>query len=146
MSNSNQPAEDPRTRFAGERTLLAWVRTGLAMMGFGFVVARFGLFLRELEATVWYDRFVTKTDFDITVDRFGFSSTPGDSLRSYFSSQAAALKGSNNLAGMTDPAIDALIDAIIAADSRPALVPACRALDRVILDRISAYTQLVDVL
>src|SRR6516164_7021649 len=39
---------DPRIYFAAERTLLAWVRTGLAMMGFGFVVARFGLFLREL--------------------------------------------------------------------------------------------------
>jgi putative membrane protein len=33
---------------AAERTLLAWIRTGLAMMGFGFVVARFGLFLQEL--------------------------------------------------------------------------------------------------
>jgi putative membrane protein len=43
-------AEDPRVRFAGERTLLAWLRTGLALMGFGFVVARFGLFLRELAA------------------------------------------------------------------------------------------------
>jgi putative membrane protein len=42
---------DPRVYFAAERTLLAWVRTGLALMGFGFVVARFGLFLREL-ATV----------------------------------------------------------------------------------------------
>ncbi len=71
-------------------------------------------------------------DFDITVDRFGFSATPGDSLRSYFSSQAAALKGSNNLAGIADPAVDALIDAVIAADSRPVLVTACRALDRVI--------------
>jgi putative membrane protein len=40
--------DDPRVYFAAERTLLAWVRTGLAMMGFGFVVARFGLFLREL--------------------------------------------------------------------------------------------------
>ncbi len=40
--------QDPRVRFAAERTLLAWVRTGLALMGFGFVVARFGLFLREL--------------------------------------------------------------------------------------------------
>jgi microcin C transport system substrate-binding protein len=71
-------------------------------------------------------------DFDITIDRFGFSSTPGDSLRSYFSSQAATLTGSNNLAGISDPAVDALIDAIIGADSRPALVTACRALDRVI--------------
>jgi microcin C transport system substrate-binding protein len=71
-------------------------------------------------------------DFDITVDRFGFSATPGDSLRSFFSSQAAALKGSNNLAGIADPAIDALIDAIIAAPTRPALTTACRALDRVI--------------
>ena len=41
---------DPRMYFAAERTLLAWVRTGLAMMGFGFVVARFGLFLREIAA------------------------------------------------------------------------------------------------
>ena len=41
---------DPRVYFAAERTLLAWVRTGLALMGFGFVVARFGLFLRELAA------------------------------------------------------------------------------------------------
>jgi len=71
-------------------------------------------------------------DFDITVDRFGFSSTPGDSLRSFFSSQAAAIKGSNNLAGMAHPAIDALIDAVMAAPTRPALVTACRALDRVI--------------
>lgn len=37
---------DPRVFFAAERTLLAWIRTGLAVMGLGFVVARFGLFLR----------------------------------------------------------------------------------------------------
>lgn len=48
--NQERPigGEDPRVRFAGERTLLAWVRTGLAMMAFGFVVARFGVFLHEL--------------------------------------------------------------------------------------------------
>lgn len=39
---------DPRIAFAAERTLLAWIRTGLAMMGFGFVVARFGWLMREL--------------------------------------------------------------------------------------------------
>jgi putative membrane protein len=40
------PDYDPRVFFAAERTLLAWVRTGLGLVGMGFVVARFGLFLR----------------------------------------------------------------------------------------------------
>jgi microcin C transport system substrate-binding protein len=71
-------------------------------------------------------------DFDLTIQRFGFSSTPGDSLRSYFSSQAAVLKGSQNLAGISDPVIDALIERIVAADTRPQLVTACKVLDRVI--------------
>ena len=39
---------DPRVYFAAERTLLAWVRTGLALIGLGFVVARFGIFLRAV--------------------------------------------------------------------------------------------------
>jgi putative membrane protein len=41
---------DPRVFFAAERSFLSWIRTGLALMGFGFVVARFGLFLREIAA------------------------------------------------------------------------------------------------
>jgi putative membrane protein len=39
---------DPRVFFASERTLLAWLRTGIAIVGLGFVVSRFGLFLRLL--------------------------------------------------------------------------------------------------
>jgi putative membrane protein len=50
MDEASKQPPDPRVRFAAERTLLAWVRTGVALMGFGFVVARFGLFLRELAA------------------------------------------------------------------------------------------------
>jgi len=44
--NSMPAPEDPRVYFAAERTLLAWVRTGLGVIGLGFVVARFGLFLQ----------------------------------------------------------------------------------------------------
>lgn len=48
-----EPTESPRTarareHLANERTLFAWVRTALALMGLGFVVARFGLFLRSI--------------------------------------------------------------------------------------------------
>ena len=39
---------DPRMIFAAERTMLAWIRTGLSLMGFGFVVARFSLLLKEI--------------------------------------------------------------------------------------------------
>jgi microcin C transport system substrate-binding protein len=81
---------------------------------------------------VQYRKRIDDFDFDLVVQRFGFSNTPGDSLRSFFSSQAAALKGSQNLAGMADPVIDALIERIIAAQDRPSLVTACKVLDRVI--------------
>jgi microcin C transport system substrate-binding protein len=87
--------------------------------------------LRIVDA-VQYRKRVDDFDFDLTVQRFGFSNTPGDSLRSFFSSQAAAKRGSQNLAGISDPVIDALIDKIIAADNRATLTTACRALDRVI--------------
>ncbi|MGE0062032.1 MAG: extracellular solute-binding protein [Xanthobacteraceae bacterium] len=81
---------------------------------------------------VQYRKRVDDFDFDIVVQRFSFSETPGDSLRTYFSSQAAATKGTQNVAGIADPAVDALIEQIVAAKSREELVIACRALDRVI--------------
>ena len=48
MPTSSETPRDPRTYMAAERSFLAWIRTGIALMGFGFVVARFGLFLHEL--------------------------------------------------------------------------------------------------
>src|SRR5580658_6916346 len=44
-------SDDPRIYFAAERTFLAWIRTGLGLMGVGFAVSRFGLFLREMRAS-----------------------------------------------------------------------------------------------
>ncbi len=81
---------------------------------------------------VQFRKRVDDFDFDVVVQRFSFSSTPGDSLRSYFSSQAAALKGSQNLAGISDQVVDALIERVISAQTRSDLVTACKALDRVI--------------
>jgi putative membrane protein len=48
MNETPDSPTDPRIYMAAERTFLAWIRTGIAFMGFGFVVARFGLFLREI--------------------------------------------------------------------------------------------------
>lgn len=44
-------SDDPRIYFAIERTFLAWIRTGLGLMGVGFAVSRFGLFLRQIRAS-----------------------------------------------------------------------------------------------
>jgi microcin C transport system substrate-binding protein len=81
---------------------------------------------------VQYRKRVDDFDFDIVVQRFGFSNTPGDSLRTFFTSRAAGTRGSQNVGGIADPVIDALVEAVIAADNRIALVSACKALDRVI--------------
>ncbi|MGB9368290.1 MAG: extracellular solute-binding protein [Xanthobacteraceae bacterium] len=81
---------------------------------------------------VQFRKRVDEFDFDISVQRFNFSATPGDSLRNYFTSQSAKVNGSFNLAGISDPVIDALVEKVIAADTRGELTTACRALDRVI--------------
>jgi microcin C transport system substrate-binding protein len=71
-------------------------------------------------------------DFDATVQRFNLGTTPGESLRTYFSSQSASINGSQNRAGVASPAVDALIERIVEAKSRNDLTIACRALDRVL--------------
>jgi microcin C transport system substrate-binding protein len=86
--------------------------------------------LRMVDAVQFRAR-VEDFDFDMTTERLSISATPGDSIRPTFTAQAAATKGSYNLAGITDPVIDALIDKILAADSRVELTTACRAFDRV---------------
>jgi microcin C transport system substrate-binding protein len=86
--------------------------------------------LRVVDA-VQYRARVEDFDFDMTMERFSMSATPGDAMRPFFSSQAAAVKGSYNLAGIANPAIDALIEKIIGANNRADLTVACRAFDRV---------------
>ena len=70
-------------------------------------------------------------DFDMTIERFSLSATPGDAMRMFFTSQAAKTKGSYNLAGISDPVIDMLVEKILAADSREELTLACHVFDRV---------------
>ncbi len=80
---------------------------------------------------VQYRARVEDFDFDMTIERFSMSATPGDGMRPFFTSQAARTKGSYNLAGIASPAIDALIERILSASSRDELTIACRAFDRV---------------
>jgi microcin C transport system substrate-binding protein len=86
--------------------------------------------IRLIDA-VQYRARVEDFDFDVTVERLSMSATPGDSLRPYFTSQAAATKGSYNLAGVANPAIDALVEKAMSAETRVDLTNACRAIDRV---------------
>jgi putative membrane protein len=52
VEGKEMPDNDPRVFFAAERTLLAWIRTALGLIGMGFVVAKFGLFLRLVQPSV----------------------------------------------------------------------------------------------
>jgi microcin C transport system substrate-binding protein len=71
-------------------------------------------------------------DYDLDMSRFALSQTPGPDIRNFFSSEAAETKGSYNLSGIANPAVDALIDHILQAKSREELRTACHALDRVL--------------
>ncbi len=76
-------------------------------------------------------------DFDVVVQNYGGSFTPGESLRIEFGSEAAKTPGSQNLTGVADPVVDALIEKALVAGTRPELDTICRALDRVL--RVGHY-------
>ena len=72
-------------------------------------------------------------DFDMIVTTFGQSESPGNEQREFWGSSAADIPGARNYAGIKNPVIDELIEVLISAPDRRALVNAARALDRVLL-------------
>ncbi len=79
-----------------------------------------------------YEKRIQNFDFDVTSRRYSLAPTPDEGIRQFWHSSAATRPGSYNLAGIADPVVDALIEAILAAGSREALVTAAHALDRVL--------------
>jgi microcin C transport system substrate-binding protein len=80
-----------------------------------------------------YERRETSFDFDIIVDGFPQSLSPGNEQRDFWGSAAADHEGSRNTIGIKNPVIDSLIEKLIAAKDRTELVAMTRALDRVLL-------------
>ncbi len=74
-----------------------------------------------------------KFDYDMVTTIWGQSLSPGNEQREYWGSTSAKREGSRNLAGISDPAVDKLIDKVVFAADRETLVAAVRALDRVLL-------------
>ncbi|WP_151447335.1 extracellular solute-binding protein [Lacisediminimonas profundi] len=77
-------------------------------------------------------------DYDMTTQRLPDVTSPGNEMFDIFGSQAADIKGSNNVWGLKDPAVDKLVAALVAAETREQLVSAARALDRVLLHKYIA--------
>lgn len=108
---------------AFERTTLPFIKN-LEQLG---VTAT----LRLLDVAQYQKR-IDAYDFDMMIGIFPQSISPGNEQRDFFGSHAADIPGGRNLAGIKDPAIDALIDQVIYAPSREALVTRTRALDRLL--------------
>jgi microcin C transport system substrate-binding protein len=79
-----------------------------------------------------YQQRLQKFDFDITSMAFQGTHNPGQEFADLFGSQAADTEDSGNFAGVKNPAVDALVSAMTAAKTEAQLIPACRALERVI--------------
>jgi microcin C transport system substrate-binding protein len=108
-----------------ERVALAYARD-LARLG---VEAR----VRTVDSAQYQAR-RESFDFDMVVNRWGQSLSPGNEQRIYWSSEAADTLGSRNLAGIRDAAVDALIEQIADARDRTSLITATQELDRRLRD------------
>ncbi len=113
----------------------------LAQKGFERILAPFARNLEKLGIvvdyrtvdTALYKQRMDNFDFDMVVASFGQSQSPGNELMSVFHSSSAEQSGARNLFGLADPVVDALVEQVIYAEDRKALVTATRALDRVLL-------------
>ena len=80
-----------------------------------------------------YQNRLRSFDFDVIIDQWAQSLSPGNEQREFWGSQTADQPGSRNTIGIRNPAVDALIEQVIFAKDRPNLEAATRALDRVLL-------------
>ncbi|MGE0668735.1 MAG: extracellular solute-binding protein [Sphingomonadales bacterium] len=81
-----------------------------------------------------YEQRMKDFDFDMTVETFPQSDSPGNEQREFWGSKAADSTGGRNVIGIRNPAVDALIEKVIYAPDRAGLIAATRALDRVLLN------------
>jgi len=88
--------------------------------------------VRTVDPTQYINR-LRSWDFDVITSGWPESLSPGNEQRGFWGSQAADQSGSDNLGGIKNPAVDAMIDQVIFAKSRPDLEAAVKALDRILL-------------
>ncbi|MCJ7601487.1 MAG: ABC transporter substrate-binding protein, partial [Desulfobulbaceae bacterium] len=86
---------------------------------------------RSIDQALYVQR-MQNYDFDMTVEVFGQSQSPGNEQRDYWTSAAADRKGSRNIIGIKNPVVDKLVDRIIYATTQEELTASCKALDRVL--------------
>ena len=91
----------------------------------------FAVNYKVVDPTIFQKR-VDAFDFEIISNRIRGSEAPGTELLERFGSKAATVEGSNNIVGIQDPAVDALLDRAVSAQTRPQLVAAVKTLDRVL--------------
>ncbi len=84
-----------------------------------------------IDPSSWAER-RQQFDFDLATAAWQVQTTPGAELRAFYGTAAAEAEGSNNLSGLADPVVDALIERVVEAETRAELVVAARSLDRVL--------------